>query len=435
MSRSICLSGMMGAGKTTVAEVLGRRLGRSVVDTDREIERWTGRSVAEIFAEGGEAAFRDLERQVVVEVARVPDLVVALGGGTVLRDDTVADLLLSGVIVHLDVPVDVLAERLAPTARAPPAAAPRSRRAAAPRGRRRRCSRPDAPATRTSQTCSSTPRVTQRTSPTTSSPGRWRPATCSPRASTSRSWRERAEPARGRARRARLPDRRRRGTARRPRGAGPAPAARATRAARHAGTAHRARVRGSGGRGAPARPARGPRPRGARRGGREERRRAADLWEECAAWPLGRDDLVVAVGGGVVGDLAGFVAATWMRGVALLQVPTTLLAMVDASIGGKTGHQPRCGEEPRRGVPPATRGRRRPDRARDAPERLRVEGLAEIVKAGLIADATLLERIERDPEGARDGDVELLRSLVLRAAASRPASSPPTSVSRGSVHT
>jgi 3-dehydroquinate dehydratase/shikimate kinase len=85
-----------------------------VVDTDREIERWTGRSVAEIFAEGGEAAFRDLERRVVVEVARVPDLVVALGGGTVLRDDTVADLLLSGVIVQLDVPVGVLAERLAP---------------------------------------------------------------------------------------------------------------------------------------------------------------------------------------------------------------------------------------------------------------------------------------------------------------------------------
>ncbi len=114
MSRTICLSGMMGAGKTTVAEVLGRRLGRGVVDIDREIERWTGRTVAEIFAEGGEAAFRELERRVVVEVARMPDLVVALGGGTVLRDDTVADLLLSGVIVQLDVPVDVLAERLAP---------------------------------------------------------------------------------------------------------------------------------------------------------------------------------------------------------------------------------------------------------------------------------------------------------------------------------
>jgi shikimate kinase len=114
VSRSICLSGMMGAGKTTVAAVLGRRLGRSVVDTDREIERWTGRTVAELFAEGGEAVFRDLERRVVVEVARMPDLVIALGGGTVLRDDTVADLLLSGVIVHLEVPAEELARRLAP---------------------------------------------------------------------------------------------------------------------------------------------------------------------------------------------------------------------------------------------------------------------------------------------------------------------------------
>lgn len=112
MSRSIHLSGMMGSGKTTVAEVLGRRLGRSVIDTDREVERWTGRSVAELFAVEGEARFRDLERQVVAEVAREPDLVVALGGGTVLSDDAVADLLLTGVIVHLDVPVDVLAERL-----------------------------------------------------------------------------------------------------------------------------------------------------------------------------------------------------------------------------------------------------------------------------------------------------------------------------------
>jgi shikimate kinase len=124
MSRSICLSGMMGAGKTTVAEVVGRRLGRAVVDTDREIERWTGRSVPELFAEQGELAFRDLERTVIVEIARMPDLVVALGGGTVLRDDTVTDLLLSGVIVHLDVPVTELAQRLAPVREGRPLLAP-----------------------------------------------------------------------------------------------------------------------------------------------------------------------------------------------------------------------------------------------------------------------------------------------------------------------
>jgi hypothetical protein len=62
-----------------------------------------------------------------------------------------------------------------------------------------------------------------------------------------------------------------------------------------------------------------------------------ELWRACAAVPLGRGDVVVAVGGGVVGDLAGFLAATYARGVGVVQVPTTVLAQVDAAIGGKTG--------------------------------------------------------------------------------------------------
>ena len=64
---------------------------------------------------------------------------------------------------------------------------------------------------------------------------------------------------------------------------------------------------------------------------------AGEIWEAMAQLSLGRDCVVVALGGGVVGDLAGFVASTYMRGVALVQVPTTLLSMVDSSVGGKTG--------------------------------------------------------------------------------------------------
>ena len=142
-----------------------------------------------------------------------------------------------------------------------------------------------------------------------------------------------------------------------------------------------------------------------------------DLWEACADWPLGRDDLVVAVGGGVVGDLAGFVAATWMRGVALLQVPTTLLAMVDASIGGKTGINLAQGKNLVGAFRQPLAVAADPSVLATLPERLRVEGVAEIVKAGLLADGTLVERIERDPEGVRRGDTDLLHSLVLRAAA------------------
>jgi len=112
MSRNLCLVGMMGVGKTTVATLLADRLGRRVADTDQEIRRWTGRSIPELFMEHGEAGFRDLERQVVEELATYHDLVLSLGGGAVIRDDNVSSLLLTGVIIHLDVPVEVLVERL-----------------------------------------------------------------------------------------------------------------------------------------------------------------------------------------------------------------------------------------------------------------------------------------------------------------------------------
>lgn len=112
MSRSIALIGMMGAGKTTIAAHLGDRLGRGVVDTDVEVRAWTGRSIPELFSEAGEEGFRDLERQVVEEVAKLEDMVLSLGGGAVLRDDNVASLLLTGVIVHLDASPEVLVERL-----------------------------------------------------------------------------------------------------------------------------------------------------------------------------------------------------------------------------------------------------------------------------------------------------------------------------------
>jgi shikimate kinase len=112
MSRNVCLTGMMGAGKSTVARLLAERLGRRLADTDDELRRWTGRSIPELFASHGEAGFRDLERQVVEELATFHDLVISLGGGAVLRDDNVASLLLTGVLVHLDAPPEVLAARL-----------------------------------------------------------------------------------------------------------------------------------------------------------------------------------------------------------------------------------------------------------------------------------------------------------------------------------
>jgi len=130
-----------------------------------------------------------------------------------------------------------------------------------------------------------------------------------------------------------------------------------------------------------------------------------------------RTDAVLAVGGGAVTDLAGFVAATWLRGVRVIQVPTTLLAMVDAAVGGKTGINTAEGKNlvgafhPPAGVLcdlPVLRTLPHPDL---------VAGLAEVVKAGFIADPRILELIEADPGAALDPVGDVLRELVERAVA------------------
>lgn len=110
--RSICLIGMPGAGKSRVAAILAERLGRRAVDTDEEIVIWVGHDIPTIFATEGEPAFRRYEHEVIRALAQVNDLVIALGGGAVLKDANVAELLLTGTLVHLDCPVDVLAARL-----------------------------------------------------------------------------------------------------------------------------------------------------------------------------------------------------------------------------------------------------------------------------------------------------------------------------------
>ena len=90
---------------------------------------------------------------------------------------------------------------------------------------------------------------------------------------------------------------------------------------------------------------------------------AADCWEALGERGFTRSDAVVTVGGGATTDLGGFVAATWLRGVRVVHVPTTLLAMVDAAVGGKTGINTGRREEPRRRLP---RAGRRPVRPRPA---------------------------------------------------------------------
>jgi 3-dehydroquinate synthase len=151
------------------------------------------------------------------------------------------------------------------------------------------------------------------------------------------------------------------------------------------------------------------------------------IHDAAFAHRLERGSLIVALGGGVVGDMAGFAAATWLRGIAVVQVPTTLLAMVDAAIGGKTGvnhaggknligafHHPRLVL-----IDPTTLA--------TLPEREFRAGMAEVIKYGVIGDADLFEALEaaarQDPQaGLASIDAvgpQLLHSLLERSAAAK----------------
>jgi 3-dehydroquinate synthase len=110
---------------------------------------------------------------------------------------------------------------------------------------------------------------------------------------------------------------------------------------------------------------------------------------------LSRSDPVIALGGGVIGDLTGFAAATYLRGVPLIQVPTTLLAQVDSSIGGKTGIDLPEGKNLVGAFYPPRAVIMDPGLLRTLPRRQMAEGMAEVIKYGLIRDLALLEQIEQ----------------------------------------
>ena len=142
---------------------------------------------------------------------------------------------------------------------------------------------------------------------------------------------------------------------------------------------------------------------------------ASFCWGVLGRAGFTRTDAVVGLGGGATTDLAGFVAATWLRGVRVVQVPTSLLGMVDAAVGGKTGintgegknlvgafHEPAgvvCDLDLLRGLPRAEL----------------VSGLAEVIKCGFIADPAILDIVESAPQQSIDPGSPALRELIVRA--------------------
>ncbi|MEU7868495.1 3-dehydroquinate synthase [Dactylosporangium sp. NPDC049140] len=144
---------------------------------------------------------------------------------------------------------------------------------------------------------------------------------------------------------------------------------------------------------------------------------AARCWDELGAAAFTRTDAVVGVGGGAVTDLAGFVAACWLRGVRVVTVPTSLLGMVDAAVGGKTGINTAAGKNLVGAFyPPA--GVLCDLAALDTlPADDLLAGLAEVVKCGFIADPAILDLIEAGPDAALDPRGPVLAELIERSVA------------------
>lgn len=137
-------------------------------------------------------------------------------------------------------------------------------------------------------------------------------------------------------------------------------------------------------------------------------------YDQLAAHRLERKSFVVALGGGVVGDLAGFLAATYLRGVPFVQVPTTLLAQVDSSVGGKVGVNLKAGKnlvgafyQPRLVLCDL-------DTFKTLPEREYRSGLAEVIKYGIIYDGALFRRLEREMPALLDREPQILAAAVAR---------------------
>lgn len=391
---TIFLSGPMGAGKTTLARAFAAPpLGLRVADLDEAIEHREGASVAELFRTRGEAAFREVERAVAMSLAAGENDVVALGGGTVTDRTTRRALLRAGTLVTLHAPLEVLLARVGTGQTRPLLGdAGADRRAALARILEARA---DAYAE-----CHATLDTAGRDTP--------------------------ALVAEILALAARSPLVMPLGARTYPILIGPIVHARDEIARRsrpsrllvvsdaHV-TSHAARVRETFATlGVPATEV-------VLAPGETYKTLASveQIWNAALAAKLDRDALVLAVGGGVVGDLAGFAAATLLRGVAFAQIPTTLLAMVDASVGGKTGfdrpegknligafHQPRlvaCDL----------------DVLGTLPDRAYRSGLAEVVKAAWLTGEADVAALERDAAalGARSPDA--MEGAVRRAIATK----------------
>ncbi|MBW1831243.1 MAG: 3-dehydroquinate synthase, partial [Deltaproteobacteria bacterium] len=305
----VYLSGPMGAGKSTVAGAVADLLGTRALDLDERVEELAGRSVAEIFAERGEGAFRALETEALNSLPADVG-VVSLGGGTVVDDDTRQALLRQGIVVTLTADSAVLAERVGEGAGRPLLGAD-------PQEDIERILKARGEAYSEAHAVLDTAKLDAEEIAAEIVAVRNRSPIVVPLGSRTYC----VEVGRGVRHRVGI------------------------RANEHSTGEAILVFDGEADRPWPADAIRdltlaGKPPIEVKLSGSEADKNIASVqkvWDTALEAEIDRRAIVIGVGGGVVGDLTGFAASTLLRGLALGQVPTTLLAMVDSSVGGKTG--------------------------------------------------------------------------------------------------
>ena len=412
VKRNIFITGFSGSGKTTVGREVARTLGWRFVDVDEEIVAAAGRSIEDIFARDGETAFRDMEHARLAEVCRDEEQVVSTGGGVVAFERNRRLMSESGIVVCLEAAPEVLYRRL------------KEQRETGGRVVRPMLDDPDPLGRIVSLKASR--QADYASCDWTVSTDRLDPDRAA--AEVVRAWGMLGEGAEHAAHAA-YGDLS--AVVRTSAGAYPVWAGwgildeLGERAARTVSPATAYVVTDQGAY------------RHAKRAqtsmeaagivthifvlppGEQTKtlRSAGHLYDWLAGLRAERGHLLVAVGGGVVGDLAGFVAATYARGMRLAHVPTTVLAMMDSAIGGKTAvdlpqgknlvgafHQPSFVLEDARTLA-------------SLPRREAAAGWAEAVKHGLILDEDLLRLLEEQAERILDLDEETATEAIRRSAA------------------
>src|SRR4051812_17502995 len=355
--RNLALIGFMGAGKSTLAGILAERLGWEAADTDAEIEREAGKPVAEIFAEDGEAAFRELEERVAWRLLERVDTVIALGGGAVTSPVTRERLRDGSFTVLLDVTAQTAWRRIEAQAGDRPLAL-EARGFADLYDRRRPLYHAAADALVDAEQLEGGEPLLVPLS---------RPAAV-----------------------AELP--------------------RLVGARRAALVADRDVLRVVGRPVEPFVTVRLPPGEAAKTVAV-----ARQAWTRLADLGLERGDVVVGLGGGAATDLAGFVAATYQRGVPWIAVPTTLLGMVDAAIGGKTGIDLPAAKNYVGAFHPDEWVVADPGVLDTLPLREWAAGFAEVIKTGLLAGGRTWEMVTGWEPGR--GTPERRLELIRRCAA------------------